>query len=165
MFNLKSTSLIILVLFIPFLVKLFFKKEFYPAVILPAGHTVVHLKEKIITTTSTSIFAIADDGRQYSVSIPRLFEPIPNLYSNYIYDNDFGIGRIIPPKGDVIDISGIDTQNVIELKDWLARKFKEQRIKSTIKELRLVTYEVTVSIEDGSQSRKAVNEKTIKLLK
>lgn len=165
MFGLKSTVLIGMFLLFPFIFKLLSKEEIYPAVILPAGQTVLNIKDGTIGTMYTDILALTEIG-EVSLDIPQLFNPIPNLYTRYIYENNFGLGAFALSEDDnIIDISEVDdVPQIDEFKDWVVKKMEEQSIRMPISGLKLVSYGVEVSIKDGKElSRAKTNEKTIRL--
>ena len=164
--------MLLLILVVPFLVKLKFGAEPYPAIILPsgAGKTVVGADE--LRIKYTALFAKEELSDWIRVSPANLLYPIPVQYSPSIILSEFGLKDEPEPIGAsrisrlLIKLKFLKSRNSSEeeqkeVKAWLRGRLQKEGYSPV---LRVVQVEEIVSTISGEILKKETkHEKIIQL--
>ena len=171
LFSLKFTVFLVLVLFVPFVLRTLAKQlEPYPAIILPSGASKIDLKEGVIGVNSLSIYGYDTQGKLEKIDVKQFIAPIPSHYFPVIAKNEFGLST---KTTDEIWLRGLNKKIDIKRKSvslanqelakiWLSNRLKKLGLSTS---LILIRYEFKeLSINDGKElSREITNEKNISL--
>ncbi|MBA4166734.1 MAG: hypothetical protein H0X41_04180 [Chitinophagaceae bacterium] len=170
MFSLRSGVILLLVLFIPLLLK-YLGEEPYPAVLLPANAETFK-KNEYLTVMNTCLFGVGRDGSWEEIDKRVFFDPIPLEHARTILADNLELeGKRIRPetkKSEFYRKLGIFQRQALtatdwrQLKDWIKIKLARQGF-STIS-IRVVVYNNTVAIKSGLVINKEIKNEKIYLL-
>lgn len=172
MFSLRFTLILLIILFIPFLLRIFLFEP-YPAILLPSGPTIMEKKNNEISIDYKTMYGFKIN-KQKEIDAISFIQPIFPQYFISIVNYDFGLNDslVINSKrtGFLKKINLI--QNVASYKSerysssvqWLKQKLRNQDLDTT--QFKVVTYTVTISLATGKAvSTHIKNEKLFTLTK
>lgn len=169
MFSLRSSCLILLLLFTPFFLRLYWHEP-YPAILLPSGASSVQKSGQTLDLMTTEVFV--HDSNWHKIAPGELISPIPTQYFGAMLGFDLGFER------DTIKGSGLRKlleQNIglyqretlspadfRELENWFRTKLEAQGIRANA--LKIAKSKISLSLKTSDIiSKTIVSERVIQL--
>ena len=162
MFSLRSTIGLLLLLFIPFVLRKL-NIEPYPAVLLPEGASIVNTANNLTSFTYQEVYGLKNKKDWQRVDVVMLMQPIPIQYFPTILERNFS------------DIASKSRRRkwlkMFHLPDHLNKQhdadawFMERLGKQSLDPgtLRIVTFAKVINIQTGQESSRISDEKIIHL--
>ena len=171
LFSLKFTVFLVVVLFVPFVLRTLSKKlEPYPALILPSGASKIDLKEGVINVDSISIYGYDTQGKLQKIDVEQFIEPIPNHYFRHIANKEFGLSTKTTEeiwlkglnKKINIKRKSISLENQRLAKIWVSNRLEQIGLSTS--SILIRNESKVLSINNAKEvSREITNEKNISL--
>lgn len=169
MFSLRFTVVLVAFLVIPFVISQFGPEPF-PAVILPGGADKVPVGASESKYSTTTLYAIGEDGNWGEVNTIALLYPIPNSFQRSILAKEFGLNaKPTEKQGSASALAALKQyisrnknkteQEKAEVREWLKTRLVEQGFAAS--QLKIVKYKVTFAIPSGKTLSKTIADENI----
>jgi hypothetical protein len=162
MFSLRSSIILLLVLFVPFLLRLL-GSEPYPAVLLPSNAETI-LKSNFLTIENTRLFGIRNDRYWEEINKMVFFEPIPLEHAGILLMSHLCLNAntirqdskkdVLYRKLGLLRDRTLSAGDIHELHTWIKSRLSAEGFATA--KIRIAVYRENVLIQTGAVIKKEI---------
>ncbi len=166
MHSVKSSVLLVLILIIPFWLKLK-GYEPYPAILFPDGSGNLVKENNQINIDVKEVYALDKNNNWRKVDPNRFFSPVPGKYFSYGIMRDFQLGLTEAKQHKIlkrfhIALPAVPVSDIEERNAWIKGKLEKQQLNSSV--IRIAVVRQVYSADSGKLIAKQIkNDKILYL--